>query len=516
MKSSALRLTLAALMIVAAADSYGQRPASGRRDRNRTETETVSIDSLLARRQRIVDNESSLRSALERARDVYASSPSNRDAVGKRIVELEDKISELNRMLESIDAAIASMPASEAVGVATNTPNVTPTPSAGGRQNGKAILVENDYFRENLPAAEYQSLLSAQRQERNVADMFGQLKSNYDRLTDLTTEYAVVPKGVEADSLFAEITALAAENRQLAAYAGEMWNRIYETKLYAYIYLLDRANHYDLIAEQERQMNTLTMRENELAGAYMYDEATCYALEKELLTECEKRIAHRAGLQTALDSLSRLRSVRASQYFMPTVDTRERMFYDYADALPAKPVRYTNSSQIPQVEIFSRGDMYRILLGSYAKVPAVSTFKGFYPLSHEQKSDGRHYYYAGGYSTFEEAQAACDRIKKSGFANARTVAWHDGRYDSEPRSGQSASAKRYRVEISGCDNGLSSTVRDLISNRAAGREVSRRVDKSGTIIFTVSSFDTSEQAESLRNAIQSAESGLTVSVSTVD
>ena len=515
MKRAILRYLVVVMLLTAVQEAFGQRPA-GRRDRNKADIETVSRESLEEQRDQLALEERALRESLESARNVYASNPSNRETIGKRIVELEGKINELNTRIEALDAEIESLPQDDFHGHGQSGQSATVR-----KTSDHAVLTDNEYFRRNLPVEEYRLLVSAQEQEKVVEDMIRQLKSDYDLLTELVSEYGTLPKGEQANELYSEINRLSAANTRLASQTEDLWNRIYETKSYSYIYLLDRGNHYDLIAELERQMNDLVMREREMSGKYMYDQAVRYALGKKLITECEIRIAEREELRAAKDSLSRVanRLKRTSEYFMPVIDTRERMFYDYADAVPVKPARYTNSSQIPDVEIFSRGDMYRILTGSYAKIPAITVFKGLYPLAHELKQDNKHYYYAGGYATYEAAQTACERLKKSGFANAKTVAWHDGRYDSDPQPNKDAGFKSqqfYRIEISCSSSGLSSTARNIITNRAAGKEVSRMIDHHGQTVFSVSSFNSRELAESLRDDLLAAEPALIINISAVD
>lgn len=166
--------------------------------------------------------------------------------------------------------------------------------------------------------------------------------------------------------------------------------------------------------------------------------------------------------------------------------------------------------------------MYRILLGAYSRPQPVSVFRNVYPLSQETKADRKHYYYAGGYATYAEAEEAAARLKRQGFRNPRVVAWHDGLYDAAPGaesgsavtepSGQTTRI-RYRVEIGGAGESLSRVVRDVISTQAAGKEVSRTADaETGEPLFVVGSFNNKTLAEALVQDIDTVEPGLTIRI----
>ena len=238
------------------------------------------------------------------------------------------------------------------------------------------------------------------------------------------------------------------------------------------------------------------------------------------------RLADLAALGEAADSLAGvpLPTEHIADFFLPPLDTREKMFYDLADATPVRPARYANVRQIPQVQIFPRGTIYRILLGAYSQPPAVSVFRSVAPLSQETKADRRTYYYAGGYASYEEAQAAAARLKKLGFRNPRIVAWQDGTYDAEP--GATTTPKpgtpgknqpEYRVEIRNASaEGLSRMVRDVIATRATGKEISRISDSAtGEPVFVVGTFSNRTLAETVVGAIQEADPSLDVSLVTI-
>ncbi len=90
--------------------------------------------------------------------------------------------------------------------------------------------------------------------------------------------------------------------------------------------------------------------------------------------------------------------------------------------------------------------IYRILLGDVQHQAAAATFRGAYPLFYLINDEGKWCYYAGGFATLAEAEAAQALLKKRGFVRPEIVVWTDGEYtifrqDPERRNGA------FRVEI---------------------------------------------------------------------
>lgn len=514
MKRALLPYFLVFLLLLPAS-AAGQRPRRNRGAESVQDTPR-NYESLIRQRSELTAKEAQLKNKLDEARGLFSPTAPGNEALGNKIVELENNLFALRSQLDDLDTVIASMEETE-----TDSVRESPT------ESGKAMIVANRYFYENLSGDDYALLLTAQRNEQKADRLLGILRSNYDQLSVLIPVYYLAEKGQQADSLFSRIDRLAAENEILADSIGSIWSTIFDTKIYAYNYILDKCGEKELLAEQERQMNNLLMLQSEIEGEYMYEEAALYALQKLLTTGYEQRLADIAGLREAADSLGNLipPTSHIEDYFLPVIDTRERMFYDFADVEITRPARYSSANPIPPVEIFPRGDIYRILLGAYSKAQPVSAFRGAYPLSHEVKNDRKHYYYAGGYRIYTEAQDAAARLKRSGFRNPRIVAWHDGRYHDEPvqrgpadggNTKKPDNRVHYMVEITGAGDNLSRVVKDVIAKQGAGKEISRSSDPvNGESVFVVGAFNNRSLAESLVNEILSVDPGLSVTLVSV-
>lgn len=498
--------------------SAAQRP---RRNRNAADSQAVpSYETAVNHRKAIADMEVGIAEELDEARRLFSGDTPGSEALGKKIVELENRLFTLRGQLDSLDSVITTLEGTVSGNVSKHEESSPMTPC-------RAMIVKNAYFAGNLSGDDYSALLSAQAEESPIDDMLRSLKENYDQLSLLLSVYYIADQGAEADSVYSRIDRLAKENDRLALSIGELWKRVFDTKIYAYNYILDKCGEKELLEGQEKQMNNLLLLQAEIEGEYMYEEAAQYALQKLLITGYEQRMADVAGLKEAADSLSALVAPTShiEDYFMPILDTRERMFYDFADADLYRPAKYTSGTQIPTVQVFPRGNMYRVLLGIYTKAQPISIFRGVYPLSHEVKSDRRHYYYAGGYRTRSEAEESAAHLKKAGFKNPRVVLWRDGVYYENPAANESSSSGNtkspdnrvhYRVEIAGAGESLSRIVRDVIATQAVGKEVSRTLDPAnGNTLFVIGSFNNEALAQALVNEIKAVEPQLTLTVVSV-
>ncbi len=480
----------------------------------------AAYDSLSHRKQALQLREAELADRLSETRSLYAADDyAGREALSGTIVRFETELLAVRDSLDMLNNSLAALEKELPVRPA---PAIEPEHPA----SDNALLTDNTYIRENLPAEDYRLLQQAQNREADAARLAGTIGDNYRQLDAMLKAYHALPsRTAQADSLYAAAVTLAAQNDRLTADLAAIWNEIFETKTYAYNYVLDKCGAYDILAIQEQQMNDLQLLDAETRNEYMYAELVRYALQKQLILNYERHLADLAALGAAADSLATvgLPTDHIRDYFLPTLDTQERMFYDFADAAIVRPAKYANIRQIPQVQIFPRGSIYRILLGSYSQPPSVSVFRNVCPMSQETKADRRHYYYAGGYATYDEAQAAAARLKKQGFRNPKVVAWHDGVYDAAPgASSASPAAGRktqpsYRVEIrNASSDGLSRMVRDVIATRAAGKEISRISDPAtGEPVFIVGAFSNRTLAENIVGAITETDPTLDASLVTI-
>ena len=333
--------------------------------------------------------------------------------------------------------------------------------------------MHNAYFREQLPQADYRALLSAQRRERTAFDLAAACAANYEAIEELKISYDTITAETPAAVLYERYRTLQSLNRSLCDSLQRVWGAVYDNKNYAYAYVLDRLGRDDLLAKTEEQLAGVRQQMASERGRYYADELTDYLLQKRALVDVETELAGALGLTAARDSLARAAAgLRIVDYRLPKLFIEERMFLEYEPIGFVTPAKYNASHHIPEVKVYERGTIYRILLGTYTnRTNGGYLFKGAYPLGYE-KVEGKYAYYAGGYRTLDEARAAQEQMKKKGFRRPEIVVWNDGERTNLADAAEQGNAPMFRVEIGGLD-GFPEELRAAVQAVAGESEISR-------------------------------------------
>ncbi len=502
------------LMLLSATIVSGQRPVARIAE---LEENNESYGVMMRRYDALSLREDSVETRIEDIRKLFTGNVPGKEKYSDELIGLEI---ELYRLRDTMDTVAREINALEQEWIIQNARSghhggSLDTVPAGGT----AYLVNNDFFKEALPPEEYRQLLLKQEMERETERLIVEIKENYDRMAAMSSVYRDAGKE-QADSLYLLLGGLMEESDSLEKRMREIWDDLFDSKVYLYNYILDKTGMTNTMADMERLMVEVSLRSAETRGRYMYDAVASYPFRKSLLLHYETALASERGLTLAADSLKRAAAAitAPAYYLLHPIDTEERLFLDYADIAVAKPPVYNTANPIPGTEIYEKGTIYRILLGVYSKPQAVGLFRGVYPLSVERKEDRKYYYYAGGFPSYEDAEAAVDRLKKTGFANPRIAAWHNGEYfDTDnarntPRQSAGGMIK-YRVEITGAVYSLSEQVRTVIEEAAPGREISKVAGQDGiSTVFVVGSFDDPGTAGAVAAAIISADPSLGATV----
>ena len=467
--------------------------------------------SLLRTVARLQEQEDSVTQAVTDLRRLFRDDRASRHEYGAQIMTAEEQIfgirSERGRLIDRITAieqewvvAHLDAPSANAAGGGV----ALPTGSDPGKQ--KRMLIDNGYFARELPAADYAALQKAQRGEMQVVDYVNRFYVNYQELSRLAEQYAEVASETEAAELYDRYGAVARMNEALADSLTATWSEIYDNKTYAYAYLLDKLGQYDILAH-EQELYSKAMRElSELKGQTASDAMADYFLRKQVAVDYETKLAGLLNLEAAQDSLRGVTAqLRVVDYRLPRIELKKRYFLDFAPIEYSSKPTYSYQNPIPECKVHSEGTIYRLLLGTFNTKRAASVFRGAYPLSYQIDDAGKWRYFAGGFATQAEAEAAQKEAKAHGFVRPEVVVWRDGIYRNltrEPEKTRTA----YRIEISGT---LSDAVRDVITARAEGRELSRV----GADRFTLGLFEEEHAAASVAEAIRAADSALEVRLS---
>ena len=445
--------------------------------------------SLLREDARLQMREDSVARAMDRVRVRLREHPEERQRLAQDILDCEARIFEIRntkgRLIDRINTieqewVLSNLDAGDAV------------QAAGGADARRAVpdslkvrnLIDNVYFREHLPAVDYAALRKAQQLERIAVDYVNRYFSNYGDIAALAERYAAVPTEQEALEVYGRYEELRRSNGALADSLAGVWNYVFDNKSYAYGYLLDG------LGEDE-----------DLRGRTASDAVVDYFLRKRVLVDYETAVAEVLRLDAARDSLRGVAGqLSAIDFRLPAVRVEERLFLEYDSIAFSATPKYTYQHPIPECRVYPRGTMYRILLGTFNTKRAAATFKGAYPLSYEIDEDGKWRYFAGGFASREEADAAQKQMKAKGFLRPEVVVWEDGVYRNLSREPQDGAQAAYRVEIVS-EQPLSEEAKEAIVSTADGRELGV--------------FELKEDAERVAAAAEHAAPGLEIKVAEV-
>ena len=412
----------------------------------------------LLRQESVVrQREDSLGRVIARLRDEFRDNPGERSRYGNLILGVEAEIFDarnrtgiLVRRIGEIEEAfiianLDSMAESEAASAA---------PSASARSS--ANLVRNSVFRDALPPDDYSALARAQRAEPTMEELVMMFLANYDEIAALVPSYREATEAAVADSLYIRYLELADESARLEGAIDSLWGYIFDNKAFAYSYILETKR---LDAESRRLDAAAREARDRIAGQHgnvQSESVATYFTQKELIFKYESELATALRLGDSADSLRRAeRRFRSMVREIPLIPFEERILIDYQ----AIGVKQGAQTTIPEVTVYRRGTIYRVLLDTYSTRQSIATFRGVYPIAYQQLSDGRYAYYAGGYADWDAARAAVASMRQRGWRNARAVVWHDGVttvLDDRTVANSSGAAMTFRVEIDGKNSAGSS------------------------------------------------------------
>lgn len=491
---------------------YAQPPVPGthpvRLESDRQYIALLEADKLLQLRQ------DSIVWAVEHLRTRLRTNPEERERISAEILRLENRIFEVRsakgRLVDRINAleqewVLAQLEQADSLGdTAPQTNNGQRVIAEGPKVRN---LVYNRYFRENLPEPDYAALMEAQRMESQVEALANRYFVGYDTLAMLSHSYEAVTTSEEATPLYARFHALRDANRVLADSLATAWNYVFDNKSYAYGYVLDKFGYDPLLAEQETRLSEAMLQLAELRDKTVSDEMADYFIRKRAALDYEISVAQLLGMDSARDSLVQaVERVKSIDFRKPKIDMTERFFVDYEALEFSKTPKYTAQKPIPESRIYERGTIYRILLGTFNSKRPVSLFKGVYPLSYLIDDAKKWNYYAGGFATLAEAEAAQALLKEKGFQRPEIVVWIHGMAHNLSQQ-PDVHAKSYRIEIMNTEV-LSDKIRAAIAAIAEDAEVS----KVGQNMFVVGLFYDRGLTDAIIDAIRKADDNLEIKV----
>lgn len=391
----------------------------------------------------------------------------------------------------------------------------------------RRYLLDNDIFLTNLEPYILDELREAQHNERNIETLAAHYRERYDSLERIVKAYHEAESEEVAIPLFDNFNAVAHEADSLSHEIEEMWSSIIDSKLFAYNLLLDNQGYGDIADMASKDYQEVRAECVDKAGDYASDALMRYAIGRRALLDFEHLFATTLNLGEAADSLADLRrNIELPDYQLSPIALEERLFLEFAHILFGRTNHYNQSNPIPELKIYERGTIYRLLLGEFRTKQAMSIFKGAQPMFISSNDEGRYLYFAGGYATLEEAELAQRFLKGNGFKNPEICVWEDGVMTNLSRDEKSEAVKKEEDSKSGEEtttivgrrcmvmittDTLGEELQAIIERVAPGKRVSRAGNK-----FVVGAFTERSEAEALLQAIKEFDGNIDVIINEIE
>lgn len=159
------------------------------------------------------------------------------------------------------------------------------------------------------------------------------------------------------------------------------------------------------------------------------------------------------------------------------------------------------------------GIVYQIQMFSLTHKATIKNLKGLSPVFESRNANGRYIYRVGLFNTYNDVLANLNAVKKAGFRSAFIVAYEDGKEIkvSKARTLESKVVQKKEVEkipekfevrIVPSDGELDMTIAGGIRQQAPGKEISRRDNENGTVVYVVGPFADKEKAENIAGFVR--------------
>lgn len=356
-------------------------------------------------------------------------------------------------------------------------------------------LIENEPFVSSLSANDLDELRAAQLKEVEIEELVQEYAKQYATLKELIAKYEAALNQQSADTIYENIVTLSSTLEALNTEISSGWNHIIDTKYYAYGYVIETERNKELLSILDDKLNTMLQQCTENDNLYASNGIMRYALGRPAIIDFEIIMASAFGLSEANGSLQQLRETLSTpNYQLSPLDVPERrLFIDYQNITFGRTNYYNEANPLPTVKVYERGTIYRILLGVFKSRQPMTLFKGVQPLFIEKDEQEMNNYYAGGFATLEEAEAAQALLFDKGFKAPEICVWSDGKMvnltaDNKISNGttqSSAAGTRYMLRIANDD--MSDDIREYIKQNNPNKVITLRND--GYIIGTFDNHD---------------------------
>ena len=238
-------------------------------------------------------------------------------------------------------------------------------------------LVENTIFRDILTGEDYNDLLIASEEDKEMETIVADYLATYADMAEAAEAYRYASEEAEAERILARFGDLEIEAEELSDEMQQKWNHIIDTKYYAYGYILEHERRYDLLDKASSDFSTMLQQCAANDGNYASDALMRYIVGRPTLLGHEIEFAREMELMEAADSLSGVRdNLNLADYRLEPIKVERRLFLDFAPIVVGRTNYYNSANPLPELRIFERGTIYRILLGTFRSKQPMTLFKG--------------------------------------------------------------------------------------------------------------------------------------------
>ena len=357
-------------------------------------------------------------------------------------------------------------------------------------------LIKNTIFADALNTADYTELVEAHNLDSQMDALCNEYNDLYADIYSTAREYRQTEVESEADSLFDCFHSLKRRASELNDDIEQRWNYIIDTKYYAYGYILELNNKYDLLDSSSEAFSQMRIEGSHHEGLYESDAVMHYAIGRPTLLDFEIAVAQELDLEEACDSLKQVRSaLSVPEYRNEVLQLTKRLFIDYQPVVIGRTNYYNTTNPVPELKVYEQGTIYRILLGSFRSKQPMTLFKGVQPLYITTNEEGNYVYYTGGFDSLIKAEETQLFLKDKGFKQPEICRWTDGQMVniSQQREDDTESdivLSRYMVVV-GCET-MEDAMRSAIETTSPDKMISRRGSQ-----FVIGTFNSRADASHL-------------------
>lgn len=261
------------------------------------------------------------------------------------------------------------------------------------------------------------------------------------------------------------------------------------------MHLQDSVSYYSALAAEGREAESLPMFKSLLSQA-MKD---LHKLEMELLMK---------GIVVDPDDLFK----DESETSVPQV--KEFSFVKNNPGLPldmrfeVPEVKFDYSfkvleeAQFAEDQTIPSGVVFQIQIFASKKKATMKSLKGLSPVYESSGANAHIVYRVGLFRTYSDVLSNLNTVKKLGFRNAYIVAFLDGKPVTVAKARSKEKEKPavqefFEVRMIPSGGELDSSIASGIRQQAAGKDIARKVNGDGTVVYTVGPFSDKTKADDL-------------------